>query len=98
MVVRRHLYKVILSSQSLEDVRKEKEKAALEIPGVTPENLHYFVSAGTTSNNTYDANDERIQIAMKDGSVRDISQIDDPLVNQALARPVHKNYICYIRQ
>ena len=42
--------------------------------------------------------DERIQIAMKDGRVCDISEVEDPLVSQALARPVVKNYICYINE
>jgi hypothetical protein len=29
--------------------------------------------------------------------VKNITEIEDTLVNQALARAVHKNYICYIQ-
>jgi len=97
MLTERKLYKVILSSQPLENLLEEKQNIAKRLLGINDENLHYFVSVGTTSNNTYNINDERIRIAMKDGSTKDISEIDNPIVNQALARPVHKNYICYLR-
>ena len=69
-------------------------KKALKI---RQEDIHYFVSTGVTSNSTYNAEDELIRIAMKDGSVKDISEIDNSLVTQTLARPIHKNYICYLQ-
>lgn len=96
MLIERRLYKVILSSDSLDDLYNEKMQIATDILGLENKYLHFFVSMGTTSNYTYNINDERIRIAMKNGEVKDISEIDNPIVNQALARPVHKNYICYI--
>jgi len=96
MLILRKLYKVILSSESLASILVQKvEEAKLSLKGIDERHLHYFVFTGITSNKTYDMNDERIQIAMKDGSVRNITEIDDSLVTQTLARPVHKNYICY---
>ena len=59
--------------------------------------MRYFVFAGKTSNNTYNVKDELIQIAMKNGEVRNITEIEDTLVNQTIAGAVHKNYICYIQ-
>ncbi|HXS35601.1 MAG TPA: HD domain-containing protein [Flavipsychrobacter sp.] len=97
MMILRKLYKVILSSQSLASILGEKRDKAKSLLSINEEDLHYFVFTGTTSNSSYNINDERINIAMKDGSVKNISEIDDSLVNQALARPVHKNYICYIQ-
>ena len=58
--------------------------------------LSYFVFAGSTSNNTYNINDERILILMKNGLARDISEVEDALVTQAIARSVRKNYVCYV--
>jgi uncharacterized protein len=37
---------------------------------------------------------ERINIAFKDGSVRQISQVDNPLIHQTLSTPVKKFYFC----
>jgi len=97
MLVLRKLYKVVLSSQSLASILSEKEEAIKKMPGFYKDNLQYFVFEGTTSNNTYSIDDDRIAIAMKDGRVKDISEIDNSLVNQTLAGPIHKNYICYIQ-
>jgi HD superfamily phosphohydrolase len=97
MVVQRNLYKVILSSQSLASILEEKKEIIKKQIGIDETNLHYFIFEGTTSNSTYNAEDERITIAMKDGTAKDISEIDNSLINQTLALPVHKNYICYIQ-
>src|SRR5690606_28395561 len=96
MLTQRRLYKVILSSNPLDEVAREKRQMIQDAFDIDEADIHYFVATGVTSNNTYNAHDERIQIDMKDGIPKDISEIDDPLVNQALARPVHKNYICYL--
>ncbi len=95
MLINRHLYKVILSTGPMDELYAQKQEEVKKALNLQDNELQYFVSKGVTSNNTYNVNDERIQIAMKNGSVVDISQIDNPIVNQALARPVHKNYICY---
>jgi HD superfamily phosphohydrolase len=98
MLVERRLYKVQLSSEPLDGQLVKAMETAERITGLSDTELQYFAFGGTTSTSTYNTSDERIQIAMKDGSVRDISQVEDPLVSQALARPVLKNYICYINE
>jgi HD superfamily phosphohydrolase len=98
MICLRNLYKVVLSSQSLASILEEKKEIIRTYPGIDETNLHYFVFDGITSNSTYNVNDERIAIAMKDGTVKDISDVDNSLVNQAIALAVYKNYICYIKQ
>ncbi len=95
MMQYRKLYKVILTSGSIEEVAEQKRSLLMKELNLGPEEIGYFVTTGVTSKDTYNINDERIQIAMKDGTVKDISEIDDPVVTQALAGVVHKNYICY---
>ena len=97
MLINRTLYKVILSSDEIDSLADEKKAEVQKLLNIDNNNLHYFVSTGVTSNSTYNVEDERIQIAMKNGEVKDISEIDNPVVNQALARPVHKKYLCYYR-
>ena len=97
MMVLRKLYKVRFVSQSLDEILEDKRKLILETTNIDKKHIDYFVFTGTTSNRAYDASDEQIQIAMKDGSSIDISKIDNSLINQTLARPVHKNYICYFQ-
>jgi HD superfamily phosphohydrolase len=97
MLIQRKLYKTVLSSASLEVMKEEKEEELKTKLNLSREELDYYVSTGTTSTSTYNTEDERITIAQKNGNTCDISEIENPLVNQALARPVHKNYICFIQ-
>lgn len=99
MLIQRRLYKVQLSSATLDEeliLAKEKAKKILKTEDEII--LNYFAFSGSTKSSTYNMDDERIQIAMKDGRVCDISEVEDPLVSLALARPVVKNYICYISE
>ncbi len=97
MILKRKLYKVLLTSESIDQQLADKKAELKEKLSLSEEELSYYVISGTTSNNTYNINDERIQIARKDGSTKDISEIDNPIVNKVLAMPVQKNYICYIQ-
>ena len=97
MLVNRNLYKITLSSKPIPEIEEEAVRRTLSKTGINERDLHYFVGKGSTSNITYDVEDEGIFIAMKDGSVRNLSDMDDAIVNQALTKPVHKNYIYYIR-
>jgi HD superfamily phosphohydrolase len=97
MLVERRLYKTILSSEPLDDIYEQKRSTFKKESGLDNKAIDYFVFKGTTSSSTYNTEDEKITIALKNGKTCDISEIENPLVNQALARPVHKNYICFIQ-
>ncbi len=97
MLILRKLYKVALSSESLASILEEKQAKARELWKLNDNELKYFVFAGVTSNSTYNINDELIKIETKNGTIKNITEIDDSLVNQTLARAVRKNYICYIQ-
>jgi hypothetical protein len=55
----------------------------------------YLVFTAEASNTTYDITEERINILFKDGTVKDISKVDNALIQFNLSRPVKKFYICY---
>lgn len=98
MLTNRRLYKTILSNQLPEGLFAGKQaEVRTALPQIPEAQLHYFVFEGHTSSNTYSVSDEQICILRKDGSVIDISEVENPLVTQALARPVVKNYICYFQ-
>jgi HD superfamily phosphohydrolase len=97
MLILRKLYKVMLSSEDLASNLGEKREIAKRLLGLDDSEVDYFVFAGEASNSTYNINDELIKIETKSGNVRNITEIEDSLVNQTLARAVHKNYICYIQ-
>jgi HD superfamily phosphohydrolase len=97
MLILRNLYKVTFSSESLASILLEKGNVIKKKLGIAEKDLHYFVFAGEASNSTYNINDELIKIETKNGTIKNITEIEDSLVNHTLAKAVHKNYICYMQ-
>jgi HD superfamily phosphohydrolase len=97
-LVERRLLKVKLQAEPFsEELVQEKIKEAALAAGITENEADYFAFTGETSNTTYNLADERINILFKDGSIRDISQVDNALIQQNLSGTVKKYYICYYR-
>jgi HD superfamily phosphohydrolase len=94
----RRLYKVKLQSEPVDpDLVNTKTKEAIGKLGITNDEVDYFVFTGTTSNTTYNPEDERINILFKDGTIKDISMVDNALIQHNLSSTVKKYYICYYR-
>jgi len=64
---------------------------------ISAEESSYLCFTGEATNTLYKTIDEKINILFKDGSVRDISEVDNTLIHQNLSAPVKKNYICLFR-
>jgi HD superfamily phosphohydrolase len=96
-LVERKLFKVKLQAEpfNAEFVQEKKMKAMKQL-GLNEAEADYFVLVGEAINTTYDPNDERINILFKDGSLKDISEVDNALIHHNLAIPVKKFYICYL--
>ncbi len=62
---------------------------------LTEEEVSYFVFNGIAENRMYNPGNERINILFKDGSVRDISEIEYGLIHKAIESPVKKFYLCH---
>jgi hypothetical protein len=61
------------------------------------EEAGWLVFTGEASGSIYNFEDEHIHILFKDGTVKDISSVDNALINQNLKGKVKKYYICYLR-
>ncbi|KYP16447.1 HD domain-containing protein [Flavihumibacter sp. CACIAM 22H1] len=97
MLLNRRLLKVKLQADPLEPgLMQEIRGKLIRATGFTAEEIGYFVFDGETSNTTYDPAEERIQVLFKDGTVRDISQVDNALIQHNLSRPLKKYYFCYL--
>lgn len=96
MLQDRKLYKVRLSTQPLEQEFEKMKQAVLSTGKMTEEELPFYLFYGSTSNNTYNQNDERINMLMKSGEVVNISRVDNALIGSELTVPVEKFYICRI--
>jgi HD superfamily phosphohydrolase len=96
MLIDRRLLKVKLSAEPFKEewVNDLRNTICTKL-NVTEKECRYFIFMGNAENTTYDPSEERINILFKDGTVRDISQVDNALIHQTLSAPVKKFYICF---
>ena len=80
-----------------ENLVKQKTAEAAARLNISVEDAGWFVFTGEAVSSTYNFEDEHIHILFKDGSVKDISEVDNALINQNLRGKVKKYYICYLR-
>lgn len=97
-LVERRLLKVKLQAEPFDPawVQEQRNRICAQL-NISEADCHYFLFSGEAVNTTYDPHEERINILFKDGSVKGISQVDNALIHQALASPVKKYYICYLK-
>lgn len=94
-LLKRVLYKTKFQGVAFsQELVKEKQEAAIRAYNLSGEQAGYFCFTGEASNTTYQKADENINILFKDGSVKDITSIDNALISQNLSVPVKKFYIC----
>lgn len=94
-ILNRKLYKCRLQSQPFEQkLVDELKNMALLQTGLPADMVDYLVFTGETGITTYKPEDEHILILYKDGSVKDISEVDNALIHHTLVMPVKKFYIC----
>ena len=76
---------------------EEKTIEAMQKMNISAEEASWLVFTGIASGSTYNFEDERINILFKDGSVKDISEVDDPLIGKNLGGKIKKYYFCFLR-
>jgi HD superfamily phosphohydrolase len=95
-IVNRKLLKVkYFGSEIDEDMLREKRNLAMAAYKISEEESGYLVFTGEAANKTYSPHAEHISILFKDQTIKDISEVDNALINQTLFGTAKKFYICF---
>lgn len=97
-LIERKIMRIKLQAQPFdkEALIGERKKIALAM-NITEDEAAYFVFWGEAQSTTYDPGAENIHILYKDGSLKDISQVDNALMAPQVNMRVKKYYICSLR-
>ena len=76
---------------------EEKINEVCEKTGLSAADAKWLAFGGEAASSTYNFENDHIHILFKDGSVKDISEVDNALINENLRGTVKKYYICYLR-
>lgn len=93
MILDRKLYKVIMSGDNLDATFEAIAKDFKYPQGIATEEKQYFLFKGSTTNKTYNQYDDLITIKMKDGTLKNITEVDNALINPYVTLPVKKYFI-----
>lgn len=97
-IIDRQLLKVKFFGEPIsEDLVKQKTIEAAQKLNISSEDAGWLVFTGEAISSTYNFEDEHIHILFKDGTVKDISGVDNPLINENIIGKIKKYYICYTR-
>ena len=97
-ILNRELLKVKYYAEPIEKKWvEEKTIEAMQKMNISAEEASWLVFTGVATGSTYNFEDERINILFKDGSVKDISEVDDPLIVKNLGGKIKKYYFCFLR-
>ena len=95
-VLDRELLKVKFVDSFFDDAALQEKRASISMQlGIGEEDAKWLVYAGQVANSTYNFDENPIKILYKDGSVKNISEVDDALINDSMRTNIKKYYICY---
>lgn len=94
-LINRSLLKIKYYADPIPDkLLMQKTNEACAAMNIGVEEAGWLVFTGEASSSTYNFEDEHIHILFKDGTVKDISSVDNALITQNLRGKVKKYYIC----
>lgn len=97
-IVNRNLFKIKYFGLPVDEkLVAEKTAMVMQQLNIDAADAGWLVFTGEAVSNTYNFDNEHIHILFKDGSVKDISEVDNALINENMKSKVKKYYICYWR-
>jgi uncharacterized protein len=95
-VLDRELLKVKYVDSYYDDAALQGKRVSISNQlGISEEDAKWLVYAGEVVNSTYNFDENPIKILYKDGSIKNISEVDDALINESMRSNIKKYYICY---
>ena len=95
-IINRKLLKIKFYDKPIdEQFVNEKKLLISEKFNLSAGDAEWLVFTGEAVSSTYNFENEHIHILFKDGSVKDISAVDNALINQNMTSKIKKYYICY---
>ena len=95
-VLQRNLYKCIIQNKTIsKKLINTQNQNILQKLKIKKEDLIYFSFQNKFEHNLYKINKNPIYILYKDGQIKEISTIENSLINETVSISIKRNYYCY---
>lgn len=96
-ILNRKLMKLNFQASPVEEsVLNNKMEALAAKFKISMEDASWLAFSGEATSSTYNFEEEKIEILFKDGTVKNINQVDNALISEHLRGKVKKYYFCFI--
>lgn len=94
-ILNRNLLKCQLKAEPFDNKILDQHKQQIaDRLNISKLDAEYLAFTGEATNTTYRLGDEHINILFKNGEIKDIASVHNPLINQSLLTPIKKIYLC----
>ena len=96
-VLQRNLYKCIIQNKTIsKKLINTQNQNILQKLKIKKEDLIYFSFQNKFEHNLYKINKNPIYILYKNGQIKEISTIENSLINETVSISIKRNYYCYL--
>jgi hypothetical protein len=96
-LLNRQLFKVRFLADESDQFISDLKQQVMEKNGLNASELTYYYIEDATSSSTYQVGLEHIKILFKSGEMKEISNVENTLIEAGLLVAVKKPYICFLR-
>ncbi|MDP7430455.1 MAG: phosphohydrolase, partial [Flavobacteriales bacterium] len=95
-IINRQLLKIEIQNKPFsQKAIFDSRTAVMKKLNLNKEEVNYFVFSDKVSNSAYNYGKAKINILMKDGSIKELKDASDQLSSEITSRKVNKFFVCY---
>jgi HD superfamily phosphohydrolase len=97
-LIERKLFKIRIEDQPFKESEIAQLKALWQLKGNSEQDAFYYIFTGEITNSAYKSGEEKINILLKNGTIRDVRDASDQLRLSVYSESIRKYFLCYPKE
>ncbi len=97
-LIERKLFKIRIEDQPFKESEIAALKAQWQLKGISEQDAFYYIFTGEITNSAYKSGEEKINILLKNGTIRDVRDASDQLRLSVYSESIRKYFLCYPKE
>ncbi len=97
-LIERKLFKIRIEDQPFKESEIVQLKALWQLKGNSEQDAFYYIFTGEITNSAYKSGEEKINILLKNGTIRDVRDASDQLRLSVYSESIRKYFLCYPKE
>ena len=97
-LIERKLFKIRIDDQPFKESEIATLKTQWQLKGISEQDTFYYIFTGEITNSAYKSGEEKINILLKNGTIRDVRDASDQLRLSVYSESIRKYFLCYPKE